>query len=396
MTPAERLLLACAGGQESRFFATDGVGWAEFLDLADRHGLRALAHRALGGGATPLLPAAAARSLWMASVERQRCNAILSRELARVASALDDRDIACIPFKGPTLSLLAYGDASLREFGDLDVLVRSRDVEAAQHALEALGYRPEYPIPDHARHALLHAHKHYDIVLRGAAGNLVELHWRTDADFPVEQPHESWWESRPRVMLEGHAMRSFTASELMLVLLIHGSKHHWASLHWLADIAGLTTREPIDWTWILERAGQLRCRHRVALGTRLARDLLGAAVPPMPCEDDPRIGRLAAELAEEMFAPEAEPGASKLLARNLALFDTGRQRARHVVDVVFAPTFADWTRWRLPAALAFLYFPLRLARLSVKYASVAIRSLRPRSRIGATLRTPPPRPHSRG
>src|SRR5690349_21560419 len=192
MTPAARLLVACAAGRNA---PTEGVDWSEFLELAARHGLRALAHRALDGPRTPV-PAQAARSLWMASVERQRCNAILSRELARVASALDDRGIACIPFKGPTLSLAAYGDAGVREFGDLDVLVRSRDVEAALRALEALGYRPEYPIPDHAQHALLHAHKHYDIVLRGAAGNLVELHWRTDADFPVEHADDAWWESR--------------------------------------------------------------------------------------------------------------------------------------------------------------------------------------------------------
>lgn len=392
MTPAARLLVACAAGRKP---STEGVDWPEFLELSARHGMRALAHRALDHGGAPV-PAEAARSLWLASVERQRCNAILSLELARVAWALEANGIACIPFKGPTLSLAAYGDTGLREFGDLDVLVHSCDVEAAQHTLGALGYRPEYPIPDHAQRALVHAHKHYDIVLRGAAGNLVELHWRTDADFPVEQPHDSWWESRPRVMLAGHAMRSFTASELMLVLLIHGSKHHWASLHWLADIAALNEREPIDWTWIRERAGQLHCLRRAALGTRLARDLLGAGIAPMPCEDDPRIARLATRLAAEIFAPEAEAGASTLLARNLTLFDTLHGQVRHVIDSVFAPTFADWTRWRLPAALAFLYFPLRLARLSGKYALLAIRGLRPRSRIGATLRTPPPRPHSRG
>ena len=392
MTPAGRLLVACAA-ENTALTTGQGVDWAEFLELASRHGLQALAHRVLEGSG---VPPEAARSLWMASVERRRCNAVLSRELARVATALEGHGISCIPFKGPTLSVLAYGDSGVREFGDLDVLVRPRDVPAARRVLEGLGYRPEYAIAPHAERALLDARKHYDIVLRGEAGNVVELHWRTDADFPVEQPDDAWWAGRPRVAFEGATLHAFTPTELMLVLLLHGSKHHWTSLQWLADVAALTRREAIDWHWIVMRAGALHCRRRLALGAILLRDLLGAAVPETACATAPRIAALAAALSREAFEPEREATASTLLIRNFALYDRAGDAMRNAFDAVFAPTFADWTRWRLPAGLAFLYFPLRLARLCCKYTLAAIRSLRPRSRIGATLRTPPPRPHSRG
>ncbi|HST00830.1 MAG TPA: nucleotidyltransferase family protein, partial [Usitatibacter sp.] len=331
------------------------------------------------------LPPPVSRSLWTASVERERVNRILADELARVARGLGDHGVACIPFKGPTLSVLAHGDVAVRELGDLDVLVRRRDMPAARRALEALGYRMEYEIPEHAERALLDAHKHYDIVLRGTAGNLVELHWRTDADFPVERDDDEWW-----------ATPAFSSSELMLVLLLHGSKHHWSSLQWLADVAALARREAIDWSGVLRRADELHCRRRVALGVRLMRDLLGVAVSEAACAAPARVAALATTLSREAFETQRELPAGIILARNFLLYDRLRDAMRNAIDAVFAPTFADWTRWRLPAALSFLYFPLRLARLCGKHAMAALRSLRPRSRIGATLRTPPPQPHSKG
>jgi hypothetical protein len=108
------------------------------------------------------------------------------------------------------------------------------------------------------------------------------------------------------------------------------------------------------------------------------------------------VAGLATTLSREALETQRELPAGRILARNFILYDRPRDAMRNAIDVVFAPTFADWTRWRLPAALSFLYFPLRLARLCAKYAGAALRSLRPRSRIGATLRTPPPQPHSKG
>jgi hypothetical protein len=383
MTRAGRLLVACASGCAPSA-DLEGLDWAEFLELAERHSLRPLAHRVLDRARIPL-PPLVGRSLWTASVERERLNRILAQELLRLTHALAERGVACIPFKGPTLSLLAHGDVAVREFGDLDILVRRRDMPSARRALQALGYRMEYEIPEHAERALLDAHKHYDIVLRGTAGNLVELHWKTDADFPVERDDDEWW-----------AAPAFSSSELMLVLLLHGSKHHWASLQWLADVAAFARREAIDWPWLLRRADELHCRRRVALGGRLMRDLLGVDVPEAACAAPARVAELAARLSREAFEAEREMPAGSLLARNFILYDRRRDAIRNAIDAVFAPTFADWMRWRLPAALSFLYFPLRLARLCAKHARSELTSLRPRSRTGATLRTPPPQPHSKG
>ncbi|MEJ7712181.1 MAG: nucleotidyltransferase family protein, partial [Pyrinomonadaceae bacterium] len=51
-------------------------------------------------------------------------NLRLTRELLEITSLLESHDISVLAFKGPTLSLLAYGDLALRQFSDLDVLVQ--------------------------------------------------------------------------------------------------------------------------------------------------------------------------------------------------------------------------------------------------------------------------------
>jgi hypothetical protein len=44
------------------------------------------------------------------------------------------------------------------------------------------------------------------------------------------------------------------------------------------------------------------------------------------------------------------------------------QRVRHLLHLAVDPTEADWTAFRLPPALFWLYIPSRAARLFGKYA----------------------------
>jgi adenylate cyclase class IV len=71
-------------------------------------------------------------------------NLSLTRELLRLSREVETRGIPVIPYKGPILAALAYGNLALREFGDLDVLVRTQDVLRAKELLASFGYRPAY------------------------------------------------------------------------------------------------------------------------------------------------------------------------------------------------------------------------------------------------------------
>src|SRR5205085_1153465 len=78
-----------------------------------------------------------------------RANAARAIQLTDALFDLLDRfakaHIQAIPFKGPTLAATAYGDLSLRQAGDLDLLVHRSDIVRAADLLEALGHRPFFP-----------------------------------------------------------------------------------------------------------------------------------------------------------------------------------------------------------------------------------------------------------
>ena len=68
-------------------------------------------------------------------------NLFLAKELIKLLHLFDAHEISAIPYKGPVLAVSVYGNLAFREFGDLDILVRERDYQRAQHLLSAQGYR---------------------------------------------------------------------------------------------------------------------------------------------------------------------------------------------------------------------------------------------------------------
>jgi len=217
---------------------------------------------------------------------------------------------------------------------------------------------------------MIAARPRYNLGLRSPAGLLVELHWKTDADFPVEGSGGAWWDGLPRVPLGSASVRAFSPAERLLVLCVHGGKHRWESLGWLVDVAELLRGAPeADWNGIARHARMLGCGRRVGVALALARDLLGAKLPPaaLACVDAP-AERLASRLRTLVLAPEpAIPPQLLALRLALAMHEGIRPRLRHALEAVFHPTLVEWLRWPLPRALFGLYPLLRVSRLVTKY-----------------------------
>jgi protein arginine N-methyltransferase 1 len=384
---SERRVLRVARG-------APGLGARARLRRAARP--EALLHRHLSSRAGARIPKPVMAALWGGYELGLRRNRDAARELARIVVDFTAHDIPALPYKGPVLAVTAYGDLGLREFGDLDIVVRRVDVARATALLEATGYRAEFELAPAVADAVLRSWRGYDVQLRKAP-HLVELHWRTDADFPVESDEPRWWRELPRISLEGVTMPTFDPTDLLLVLCIHGGKHRWGALGWLVDIAEVLRREPsIEWGTIATRARALGVERRLYVGLALARDLLDAPLPPQIRERcaRPEVAQLAQRVRAETLCPRPTPaGIVRTLHGELQLYDRVSQRLKHVARTIFAPSMAELSRWPLPRALHFLYVPLRLARLAGKHV-FTLRS--PQNRAAATPRTPPPQPHSTG
>lgn len=353
-----------------RELTTSGPDWMRTIELAKAHGLRPLLFRHLEGTLGQTLPRDVLASLWIHQEQLRAKNLRMRDELLEIVHLLEHEGIPVLPLKGPMLALQAYKDLALREFGDLDLLVPIEHRARARQLLAERGYASFFPISADAEAALLRSPMHYHIALKREL--MVELHWKTDAEFPIEPLGDTeWWKTLGRVRVGDIDVRILAPHEQALALCLHGSKHHWSSLHWLVDIAELLALHPdIDWDWMLTRAGELRANRRLALGLRLLRDNMDCR---FPAQVEAWLGQqetvllLANDIASAWFELPPKPlGAWQRLRRNLSLYETLPARLRHIANVLFRPTLAEWSRWPLPQPLFFLYLPLRGWRLLAK------------------------------
>jgi hypothetical protein len=384
------LVFACARRQltdawrrEIAQLAGRGIDWNGVDRFARRHGLLPLVFKHLSDAAPELVPRDRFVSWWAAREEIARRNARMAAELERILAALAAGGIAAIPYKGPTLAMAAFGDLGLREFGDLDLLVPPESVLSARDLLLQAGYRSVLFLGESAERDLVARSRHYEWPLRHeSTGALVELHWRADPEYRVVDF------ARDRSAGVGGTL---PPSVLELVLCLHGTKHFWSSAAWLVDVAALAEAETIDWEWIALECRRLGCGRHVALGLRLAADLLRMPVP-RAFEEATRervVEAMASAIAAETQRPFSPARMSLSFRRNLQLRKGVRAKARYAWNAWVAPGVGDWQRWRVPAPAASLYWVLRPIRLLEKY-------LLRRSPAGATPRTPPPQPRSTG
>lgn len=368
-----RARLSAAERQAMQSLCDAGLRWPQLLAMSNRHGMHPFLYRHLADVCPEQLSREAHAELWSRHERLLRRNQAQAEELQRLLRALQEAGIDAIPYKGPVLAMQLHGDLSLREFGDLDILLPRERVLAAKQSLLALGYEAAYPIGEAAERYMLDAPSHYHFVLsRGDSAYVVELHWRTDPDFPAEESElPGWWQQRPREQLINITHPTFHRRELFLLLCLHGSKHHWSSLRWLADAAELAlSLDEDDWRWTLARSRRLRATRRYTLGLLLLRRMFGRALPPFVETELSTAAAMSAEAdrlqAELLSENSVSPGAFALLQRDFRLLDTPAQRFRFVLRTLLGPSMAELTRWRLPRPLYFLYAPLRLARLLTK------------------------------
>lgn len=356
------------------------VDWGRLLPLGARHGLLPLMQRHLASLPPTLLRRQARIQLWAHYEMSRRQFQLMAAELVELMALLEAEGIRAVSYKGPVLAVALYGDPALREFGDLDILMDPTQLLAAKQLLLRRGYRVEHELTPALEAAYLRSSRHYHLVMvHPVTAIMVELHWKTDAQFPVGAPcDDEWWSRLSMVSLPNGALRTIPDRDMLLLLCLHGSKHHWGALGWMVDIVELGRRlsDP-DWQVVMDAAEAFRARRRVALGLSVVSRLLGMPLPPDVAAwvaATPAVAELAEDVGRQLLLPPyADLTPLGRLRFELRTCDTFRQRLRQVDITIFSATLAEWVRWPLPRWLWFLYPPVRLCKLGLRYALRAIR-----------------------
>lgn len=253
----------------------------------------------------------------------------LAGDLARVFGALAEAGMPCLTFKGPSESLQAYHNPSLRSFRDIDLIVGPKDVPAVVGILQSQGYRPIPPVhsPPHLAQILL---------LRRETSSAIDLHWRwTDLPGLFDWPFTEAYERRVAVNISGVPVYTLPDEERFLFLCLHGGLHFWEKLAWLCDLAWERSVTALDVDYLQRRARQLGVGHPLHLGMSLAHRLLGMPVPEgFAVEKFPSdLACLQARIIARLQAAPGQPrcGRVRRLADHLLLRDTWRYRLSELV-----------------------------------------------------------------
>jgi Uncharacterised nucleotidyltransferase len=394
------LLICCATSvatpertARARAIVERGVDWNAAVRMASVQAVMPLVYRYLTAELAQALPAAAAESMRRAFSGNSVRNLHLARELVRLMALLDRGGVEPLALKGPALAMTAYGGLAMRQFTDLDLLVRKSEVERAAAILLEESYAPGlgYGLADLGRPGA------FEIALaRAGALTEIDLHWRlVPPYFPLAFDGEDLRLRAMRIEIEGGAVRTLAAADHLLYLCAHGAKHGWQALGGICDLAELIRASPrdsshgssrgrsdglsIDWDDLRARAARAGADRALGLGLLLAHELLDAAVPAEMLEAahrEPAVVRAARDFIGYVSNPGDDgPGLYQRWSVPLRVIAKPGARLRYLVGRALLPSADDREFLRLPPALHPLYYLLRPLRVLLKECPAAWRKL---------------------
>ena len=400
------LLLCCArtdidsktAGRIRNLIQKD-IKWEYLIQIAATQKIIPLLYQSLKKTCPEAVPKTYLNQLRQEVLVNTAENLSLATELLKLLNLLQEQDIPAIPFKGPVLAASVYGNLALRQFCDIDILVREQDFVKATEILSKNDYRPieeRWLLSDKQyTSSLLYANE-YSLV-RNDERVCIDLHHRIIAKqyLSVQIDFDYWWHRLEPVSMLDKTVLNFQPEDLLLILCVHGSKHLWSRLGWLCDIAELIrVNQEIHWARVINKSQDWGCERMLLLSLCLANNLLGAELPLLVhqrIKADPKSESLAQQVRETLFDNanngDVESLSYEKLIFNFRMIERPQDKIYYCVHYLFwrwgwlsiwrtiTPTFKDREFFPLPSNLYFLYYLIRPVRLVRDFSLMPWQSL---------------------
>ena len=370
---SSRMMFDCNTAEAIGTLFQRGIDWEHLIETAERHRVLPLLYRCLTRIYRSGIPEPVLSQLTRSFHANARRNFLRTAELLQILELFQTQGIRAIPYKGPVLSAAIYGDTSLRQFDDLDIIVPVNCVEQATSFLLSRRYKP---VTEMSRETLQDVVRHdKDLsLIRENDGMNVELHWGiTSETDPIQVSLDFLWQDLKTFSMCGRTVLIHAPEDLLVILCIHGAKHRWERLGWLCDVAEIIRScQTLDWDRTIEKATALRSRRILLHGFQLATDILGAQVPPpvrRAIDGDRVMNRLSEQvkgwMASETPIPlgEKERYFMKLRERRADRFVIAAKQAR----ACLALTSRDRETLRVPERFSWTLYFVRPFRLAWEY-----------------------------
>jgi hypothetical protein len=269
----------------------------------------------------------------------------MAAELFRILEILRKCGIECVVVKGPVLSLRAYGDPSARQYADLDLLLRQRDIPRAAEILVDAAHDSRI-----SAEAIRGGKIPGEYRFRGQASKIIlELHTeRTMRYFPSTLRIEEYFQRKTSLSFDGRVVPALSAEDEFVLISVHGATHFWERLMWISDVAAMVHNHPeLNWKAIRQSAAEVGAERMIRLALLLAEQFLRVPVPPemqKAVEADSRCIKLVRSI--ETWLPSAGYATPAIARRALFRFrmpGSITAGAAYLTRLSLSTTEEDWS-----------------------------------------------------
>jgi len=382
-----RLLLGLWTGIHGAGYRAQGdENWESLLAACSYHQVSPIVFHRLQNRCEHIVPDGILERLRARFYRISAYNHRLARLLVELIAQFEQQQIPGLALKGPAVALAAYGDLSLRQYEDIDILIRAEHVSKAVEMLFNRGFHPARGHDERYKDVKLY---HEITLVAPDESYSLDLHWQLAPPYArVFGPDPvGLWSRAVTLHLPGGDVPVLGREDMFLALCQHGSRHRWWQLKWLFDIGEmLRSASTLDWPWIEEVMKIYpMARPPASLAALLARELLGVRLSPRVAEilsASERTRGVARAIRSEFLTYGQTNGSAHdtLLGLEQRPLERAKYMASEAVlypvrEVLFTITDKDRQFVNLPGNLRILYYIIRPLRLMVQHGREAARRI---------------------
>lgn len=380
--PEMRLLLNCAKTSTCRLThlsSSDNLSvgiaaindWPAFLLLTRDHHLVPLIYKCLSRQNVSGVPSEIIAELRDLYLRIAALNMRLTHQLATIQHVMREAQIPCWPVKGPALAMQAFGSPSMRQYGDLDLIIPATHMLRAHALLTEM----EFQLIDLPKGTDLQAYartlQEWSYVSR-KNGTVLDIH-------PVAISHILTTPAMTADLLsqtvdipidERLTIHAPDPGSMLLIVCMNGACEMWKKLSDVVDVKALLTSDTeMDWEGLLEQATRLGQRRSLLIGVALAESLLNIQLPhPLRAAlaTDTKAIKLADEAARRLRnGKSTREDVVRERLFGLRTRENLRDRARYLLRQCCVPSAIELNMVHLPHWLRGGYYLMRPFRLLV-------------------------------
>lgn len=265
------------------------LDWSYIVEAAIDHAVAPLLYCGLkqvcdSADLSPFLPFHASSELRRLYAGNRLRNRRLYDAIDEVAGVFNHEGIDILGLKDLELAQRVYPDVAMRPMGDVDLLIKYEQYEAAAASLAQLGF---FPVPSaDMPYTLKYAWGHHfrreeDNIWLDVQWNVMQMEWDQYQEGSFKFDIQQIWKRAKRMLINSHSILVPSPEDMLFHLCMHLEGHRYCELILFCDIAEWMQvhHHTADWPYFVSLVHQYKAESSIYYVLLLTAQLFGAPVP---------------------------------------------------------------------------------------------------------------------